>query len=193
MKTPYYWVYVIQSLILLPEKIFGCTYVGSTNDPVRRLRQHNGEISGGGKYTSKHRPWGPKALYGPYLNRSEALKAEYALKHGKRGLGRLKWSTLDSEWCRGLGVAHPWVSDPCNPLYFQGNYEGLCDNEESMDKKFMIEAADVQVVSSVDEYSQKVGEPKGEGSVVHKSARELFTGAPAPVSLSEVVQGKKDE
>lgn len=193
LKTPYYWVYVIQSLTPLPGKTFGFTYVGCTNDPVRRLRQHNGEISGGGKYTSKHRPWEPRALYGPYLGRSEGLKAEYALKHGKRGLGRLKWSTLDSKWCRGLGVSHPWVSDPCNPLYFQGEYEGLRDNEEPMDKKFTIEAADVRVVSSVDDYTQKVGKSKGERPAVHKSARELFTGAPAPVSLSEAVRDKKDE
>lgn len=188
-----WYVYVIQSLTPLPGKVIGFTYVGCTNDPVRRLRQHNGEISGGGKYTSKHRPWEARALWGPYKDRSDALRAEYALKHGKRGLGRLKWSTLDSKWCRGLGTEHPWVKDSCNPLYFQGEYEGLCDNEESMDKKFTIEAADVKVVSSVGEYTQKVGKAKGERPAVHKSARELFNGAPAPKSMSEAVRGKNDE
>lgn len=35
----------------------GNTYVGSTVDIDRRLRQHNGEISGGAKYTSRFSHW----------------------------------------------------------------------------------------------------------------------------------------
>ena len=31
--------------------------MGSTNNIERRLRQHNGDIVGGGKYTAKGRPW----------------------------------------------------------------------------------------------------------------------------------------
>ena len=34
----------------------GCTYVGVSPDPVRRLRQHNGEIKGGAKYTTSKGP-----------------------------------------------------------------------------------------------------------------------------------------
>jgi predicted GIY-YIG superfamily endonuclease len=109
-----WWVYVIQSL----EKRYGRRgrplpgfhYVGCTTDVLRRLRQHNGEIVGGGKYTSKHRPWELRAVYGPYADQSEALKAERALKHGKRGTARLAWSPSDSKWCRGLGTAHPLVT-----------------------------------------------------------------------------------
>ena len=65
-------------------------YVGMTTDPARRLREHNGLYANGkqgnpkgGKYTSKHRPWVARA-YISYGSRSEALKAEYALKKGKR-------------------------------------------------------------------------------------------------------------
>lgn len=109
-----WWVYVIQSgrLSYAAAGRPGPYYVGSTTDPARRLRQHNGEIKGGGKYTGSLRPWEPRALYGPYADRSEAMKAEMALKRGKKGTGRTKWSSSDSKWFRGIGPQHPWVSDP---------------------------------------------------------------------------------
>lgn len=117
-SSPIWWVYAIQSQQSRPGGKPGFFYVGCTNDPVRRLRQHNGELPGGAKWTSKYRPWQAKALYGPYKGRSQALKAEYALKHGKRGEGRTKWSTLDSKWCRGEGPNHPWVKSPCDDSLF---------------------------------------------------------------------------
>lgn len=107
-----WWVYVIQSKVIREGGRPGFFYVGCTTDPPRRLRQHNGLISGGGRWTAKHRPFIPRALYGPYKNRSEAQKAEKALKKGKRGKGRMRWSTRDSHWCRGQGPDHPWVQDP---------------------------------------------------------------------------------
>lgn len=118
-----YWVYVIQSqnfrVAKTGRKLPGFFYVGMTTEPARRLREHNGLYANGkpgnpkgGKYTSKHRPWVARALYGPYGSRSEALKAEYALKKGKRGSGRTKWSSDDSVLCRGEGANHPWVQDP---------------------------------------------------------------------------------
>ena len=98
-----WWVYVLHS-----EK--GPYYVGSTTDPARRIRQHNGELAGGARCTRANRPWHPAALYGPYKNRSEAFKAERALKKGKRGKNRTRWAPKDSEFCRGLGPEDPWVS-----------------------------------------------------------------------------------
>jgi predicted GIY-YIG superfamily endonuclease len=111
-----WWVYVIQSQAkrwdrrgrLRP----GFYYVGASTWVPRRIRQHNGEIKGGGRYTSKHRPWVLRAVYGPYRNQSEAMKAERALKHSKRGQKRCHWSPEDSKWCRGApGTLHPWVTD----------------------------------------------------------------------------------
>ena len=110
-----WWVYVIQSQQVRVGKrgkpLPGFHYVGCTTDPKRRLRQHNGEIVGGGKYTAKHRPWRMKAIFGPYANQSEALKAERALKKGKRGEARCRWAPEDSKWCRGLGVDDPRVAE----------------------------------------------------------------------------------
>jgi predicted GIY-YIG superfamily endonuclease len=123
MVSKLYWVYVIQSLVPRTNKrgksLPGFFYVGMTTDPARRLREHNGikangepGLKGGGKYTSNHRPWIARALYGPFGSRSDALRAEYALKRQKRGEGRLRWTVDDSPWCRGEGVNHPWVTDP---------------------------------------------------------------------------------
>lgn len=111
-----WWVYVLQSdaprVGKAGKPLLGFHYVGSTTCPSRRLRQHNGLLKGGGRYTAKHRPWRPRALYGPYANRSEAFKAEMALKRGKRGAARTQWKPSDSKWCRGEGPDHPWVEDP---------------------------------------------------------------------------------
>ena len=98
-------VYVIQSQQLRKsaktgKQLEGFFYVGCTTDVNRRLRQHQGFIKGGGKYTAKHRPWKLMCTYGTYANRSEAMKAELALKR-KRGRKRLLWTVEDSKWCRG--------------------------------------------------------------------------------------------
>jgi len=58
----------------------------------------------------------PRALYGPFKDKRQALKAEYALKHGKRGEGRCHWTVQDSPLCQGLGADHPWVKDPTAPV-----------------------------------------------------------------------------
>jgi len=115
MGNPWY-VYVIQSMAPRFDRRGrrrpGFYYVGCTTDVPRRLRQHNGEIKGGSKWTAKHRPHELRAVYGPYANRSEAQKAERALKRGKRGQNRCQWQPSDSPWCRGApGTLHPWVSD----------------------------------------------------------------------------------
>ena len=113
VKTRVAWyVYVIQSTVILPGRHAGDTYVGATTDPVRRLQQHYGVLKGGARCTSKSRPWVPRSLHGPYADRKSALRAEYALKHGKRGEGRCRWSVGDSELCCGAGPNHPWVLNP---------------------------------------------------------------------------------
>ena len=55
------------------------TYNGSTNNMRRRLRQHNGEIKGGAKYTRGRRPC--RIIYTKKaMDRSIASKEEYAFK-----------------------------------------------------------------------------------------------------------------
>ena len=58
------------------------TYVGVSPDPTRRLRQHNGEICGGAKYTtSKGAGWKHVCLVTGFRTKIEALQFEWAVKH----------------------------------------------------------------------------------------------------------------
>lgn len=70
MKT--YFVYIIQC----KDDSF---YVGITTDLNRRIRQHNGIISGGAKYTRMKKPVVLR-YYEASLDRSNALKREYFLR-----------------------------------------------------------------------------------------------------------------
>lgn len=58
-------------------------YAGVTTEPARRLRQHNGEIVGGAKYTKLKRPV-EMVWQEAHLDRSSACKREYAIKKMRR-------------------------------------------------------------------------------------------------------------
>lgn len=70
-----YFCYLLKSN---NEKHLNDTYIGFTDDPLHRLRQHNGEIKGGAKYTSKRRPWEIVLVVANFPNKILALKFEWA-------------------------------------------------------------------------------------------------------------------
>lgn len=61
----------------------GTLYTGVTTQIERRIRQHNGELKGGAKYTNTRRPvslvWSEVQV-----DRSAACKREYAIKQLSR-------------------------------------------------------------------------------------------------------------
>jgi predicted GIY-YIG superfamily endonuclease len=65
-------------LLVNTDKYNNCTYIGMTNNPDRRLRQHNGDIKGGAKYTHCKKGNGRWEYYGFILglNKSLALSIE---------------------------------------------------------------------------------------------------------------------
>lgn len=72
------------------------TYLGITNNSERRIRQHNGHIKGGAKYTHSFKGdgyWNYK-LHITNLSKSEALSIERTIKNkrnqfrGKDGLSK---------------------------------------------------------------------------------------------------------
>ena len=59
----------------------GYTYAGVSPDPVKRLRKHNGELSGGAKYTQSKGPgWTHVCLVHGFQTKIQALQFEWASK-----------------------------------------------------------------------------------------------------------------
>lgn len=56
------------------------TYNGATVNFQRRLRQHNGDIKGGAKYTRGKGPWEPLCIISGFHSKQEALQAEWRIK-----------------------------------------------------------------------------------------------------------------
>tara|TARA_B100000073_G_scaffold348437_2_gene367275 strand:- start:2960 stop:3268 length:309 start_codon:yes stop_codon:yes gene_type:complete len=78
------------------------TYIGSTININRRLRQHNGELCGGAKKTCAHRPWKLLA-YVEVGEKIPALQLEWHMKRARGIKNRLKKFVELSEQ-RGLIV-----------------------------------------------------------------------------------------
>lgn len=62
------------------------TYVGYTINLERRLKQHNGELSGGAKYT-KGRKWEFAAYLSGFPDKIIALQCEWKIKHSHKKSG----------------------------------------------------------------------------------------------------------
>jgi len=70
----------------------GATYAGVSPNPIQRLRKHNGEISGGAKYTTGKGPgWKHVCIVSGFKTKNQALMFEWAVKHvAPRNAGGLK-------------------------------------------------------------------------------------------------------
>jgi len=77
-KTEIWYCYIIRSINPFYANL---TYNGSTNNMFRRLRQHNGEITGGAKATKGKGPWEPYAILTGFQTHQEALSCEWRIKH----------------------------------------------------------------------------------------------------------------
>lgn len=78
--------------LLVNEK--GRTYIGSTTNVNRRLRQHNREIVGGARSTRNHGPWRIYCYLSGFPNRSSACRWEKLLKMRARGLNQRRMAFI---------------------------------------------------------------------------------------------------
>lgn len=131
------------------------TYIGYTTDPIRRLRQHNGELkSGGARRTARNGPWQFCAIIDGFENKVNAMQFEWAWQHthrsktfreavgddalAKRMKRRRGVRARFDELHVLLGACEPFNSYPLE-VYFPDaeNHELFCsllpENEESHD------------------------------------------------------------
>ena len=59
------------------------SYIGMTNDFLKRWSQHNGYLKGGAKYTTKYKDWTPICIIDGFKTKSEAMQCEWKLKRVK--------------------------------------------------------------------------------------------------------------
>ena len=73
-----YYCYILRSLNI---NHLNKTYNGSTNNIKRRLKQHNGIISGGAKSTKGKGEWIPYVIIEGFETHNESLSCEWKIKH----------------------------------------------------------------------------------------------------------------
>ena len=75
------------------------TYIGYTNNPKKRIRQHNCELVGGAKYThGKNNSWEYMALIEGFPTNISALQCEWRLKHPDNKKNSSKYSKINGRF-----------------------------------------------------------------------------------------------
>ena len=110
------------------------TYVGMTNNFLRRWQQHNGILSGGAKYTKKGCEWFPICIIDGFNTMSEAMQCEWKLKSKRSRIsrkfkgdkGRIEYLNLllsDEKWTSNS----PKISEQNLTIYIDDDYKNILE------------------------------------------------------------------
>ena len=124
-KKTAYFCYVLRS-----ETAPARTYVGSTNDLVKRLRQHNGIIKGGARATSTTKPWKVAMVVYGFSNWSATLRFEFftKMKHSLAAYKKATAQGCDSIQRRAVMMCEAFKRCPEEYLtcHFADPYMNVC-------------------------------------------------------------------
>ena len=122
------------------------TYVGATKNLTRRVRQHNGELVGGAKYTSRIKNgWCVFLVVHNFKTWRDALSFEWRWKHVKRyrrkespcahRIRNLKLTLARKQWCT-YELDIEYIGPP-EPLLFPNTNHGvlMCQREPDEERE----------------------------------------------------------
>lgn len=108
------------------------SYIGMTNDFCKRWRQHNGEIKGGAKYTTRYgSDWYPILIIDGFENMKQAMQCEWKLKRGRGLTQRVRWAhellTTHERWTS----RSPKISEQSLCVYVDQDYKKIFSHYET--------------------------------------------------------------
>ena len=104
------------------------SYVGMTNNFMRRFLQHNGILKGGAKYTTRRsQDWYPVCIIDGFETMKEACQCEWAIKHHKKKYGcHNRVLNLEYLWKRGHWTSKsPLIQNQDLTIYIDSEYKSL--------------------------------------------------------------------
>lgn len=147
---------------ILKNDIDNKTYNGFTVNLNRRIRQHNGLLVGGAKFTTSSRPWKIYAVLTGFKTKSEALSCEWKIKHPTNAKTRPRKYCCPKGRIDSLNIVlnlDTWTSNSDGlknnekyTLYVDGEYINIINKEnikKNIDVKNLLELSELLKLSEL--------------------------------------------